>query len=168
MKTYPLVLLFVALFAIPASAQTVTQSINQTDTELDKYQQAINARLRTFRNEEKKFIADVFTLVEQGRLPKKLVDRSFLWVQKKRPHSNLKFIYFERVLRILATKARKPLPAFDTSIYNLRGSSTVAGTTVGASTVGGSTVPSHAIGASVQNGNVVKGNTVKGNTARDR
>ncbi len=167
MKTI-LPVLFVVLFAVPTTAQNVAQAINQTDTELDKYEQAINVRLRTFRNEEKQFISDVFDLVRQGRLPKDLVDRSFLWVQKKRPHSNLKFIYFERVLRILATKTRKPLPAFDTSIYNMRGSSTVAGTTVGSSTVGGTTVPANIIGGSVQGGVTIPGTTVRGSVSRDR
>lgn len=167
MKAF-LPILFVALFALPTYSQNVSQAINQTDTELEKYEQAINARLRTFRNEEKKFISDVFELVKQGQLPKELVDRSFLWVQKKRSKSNLKFIYFERVLRILATKARRPLPAFDTSIYNLRGSSTVAGTTVGGSTVGGTSTAGSVIGGSVQRGVTIPGSTVRGTVSKDR
>ena len=147
------------LFALPSAlcAQGGSVNTNQTTNELDRYEATINATLRTFRDEEKKFIADSIELVRQGKLPQEIIDRSFLWVRKNRRHSRYRFIYFERVMRVYATRSRATIPAFDYSIYNLSGSQTfkengfngisVSAGVIGNSSFGGTTNGSFVIPA---------------------
>ena len=93
---------------------------DQTVNDLERYEASINVMLRTFRDEEKQYISDVFDLIRDGTLPKELVDRSLQWVRKNRWYSNYRFIYFERVLRIHADNLEIALPDFDYSIYTIR------------------------------------------------
>lgn len=112
------------LFAIPmagnqsADAQTFTPE-NFTDKRFLQYEQQLNAILLTRRDEERAFINDLVTQVRMGKLPSKLIQTSFNWVQKKRPGTNFPFIYFERVLRLQASRAGIPrtIPPFDFAIY---------------------------------------------------
>ena len=101
-----------------ANAQTFTPE-NFADQRFEQYEQQLNAILKTRRDEERKFISDLVLNVRAGKLPSKLIQTSFKWVQKKRPDTNFPFIYFEKVLRIQATKAGIPstIPAYDFGIY---------------------------------------------------
>jgi hypothetical protein len=100
------------------NAQTFTPE-NFTDQRFEQYEQQLNAILKTRRDEERKFISDLVLNVRAGKLPSKLIQTSFKWVQKKRPDTNFPFIYFEKVLRIQATKAGIPstIPEYDFGIY---------------------------------------------------
>ena len=98
------------------SAQAQSDGANR----LEKYEATVNAVLHTHRDEEKKFISDVFKLVEKGRVPQKIVDQSLSWVRIHRSKTKHPFVYFERILRFHAKKLDILLPAFDYSIYNRR------------------------------------------------
>jgi hypothetical protein len=52
--------------------------------------------LRARRPVEFKFIDQVLDLVDEGKLPTKLVERCFLWSRNKQPYP---FPYFERSVR---------------------------------------------------------------------
>ena len=79
----------------------------------------IRDSLKTRRDEERKFVKDIVLNVRAGKMPSKLIQTSFKWVQNKRPKTNFPFIYFERVLRLQASRAGIPtaVPAFDFGIY---------------------------------------------------
>ena len=115
---------FVSLMAVFSSSRDVNAQTfapeNFTDQRFEQYEQQLNAILLTRRDEERQFISSIVTQVRAGRLPSKLVQTSFRWVQKKRPDTNFPFIYFERVLRLQATAAGLPntIPPFDFDIYN--------------------------------------------------
>ena len=47
------------------------------------------------------FVAKVVALVDVGRLPRDLVESTFLWARKKRPYP---FPYFERGLKVRAAQ----------------------------------------------------------------
>lgn len=125
-----------------AKAQTFAPE-TFTDQRFEQYEQQLNAILKTRRTEERQFISDLVANVRAGKLPSKLIQTSFRWVQKKRPQTNFPFIYFERVLRLQATKAGIPstIPDYDFAIYRqfdngvrpyIRGGSpTVQGPSVG-------------------------------------
>ena len=99
-------------------AQTFTPE-NFTDSRFLKYEQQLNAILLTRRTEERKFISDIVANVRAGKLPSRLIQTSFKWVQQKRPRANFPFIYFEKVLRLQADKAgiASTVPPFDFGIY---------------------------------------------------
>jgi hypothetical protein len=92
---------------------------NFTDARFLQYEQQLNAILKTRRNEEREFIAQIVSQVRQGKIPAQIVQTSFHWVHKKRPRTNFPFIYFEKVLRLQATKIGigDNVPDFDFSIY---------------------------------------------------
>jgi hypothetical protein len=143
----PMFTCFVAVclgFGIPnAKAQTFTPE-NFTDTRFLQYEQQLNAILKTRRDEERKFISDLVKNVREGKLPSKLIQTSFKWVQKKRPKTNFPFIYFEKVLRIQATKAGIPgtIPPYDFSIYRQFNNGVQNFTRGGSSTAQGPGLPS--------------------------
>lgn len=87
------------------------------------YERKLNAVLKTRRDEEKKFVADVVEQVKLNRIPDKLVVASWRYAREKRPNTKYPFIYFEKVLRILATKLELEdyIPPFDYSIYGSAG-----------------------------------------------
>jgi hypothetical protein len=90
-----------------------------TDKRFEQYEQQLNAILKTRRDEERKFISDIVLNVREGKLPSKIIQTSFRWVQKKRPDTNFPFIYFERLLRLQVAKAgiEETVPPFDFNIY---------------------------------------------------
>ena len=61
----------------------------------------MKAALQTATPEENGFIEKVSELVVQDRLPRKVVDSTFLWARKK-PQN--KFQYFKRGLKVRAAK----------------------------------------------------------------
>jgi len=56
--------------------------------------------LRARRPEETEFIEEVARLVNSGKLPRKLVDSTFIWALRRR--TNYPFPAFERALRLQA------------------------------------------------------------------
>lgn len=58
--------------------------------------------LKARRPEETEFIAEVARLVDTGRLPRKLVDSTFMWAMRRR--QTYPFPAFERALRLQADR----------------------------------------------------------------
>lgn len=118
---------FVVVFCLFANPIDSTRCVNAqtfapesfTDQRFLQYEQKLNAILKTRRDEERKFVKDIVLNVRAGKMPSKLIQTSFKWVQNKRPKTNFPFIYFERVLRLQASRAGIPtaVPAFDFGIY---------------------------------------------------
>jgi hypothetical protein len=67
--------------------------------------------------EEKKFVADVVQLVEQGHLPEALVNEAFFY-SIQRYGGPMPFPYFERILRIQAERVKAQVPNFDRTVYS--------------------------------------------------
>lgn len=88
-----------------------------------EYERKLNAILKTRRDEEKQFVAEVVEQVRLGKIPSKLVATSFDWVRNERPLTRYPFIYFEKVLRIQATALGlgDEIPEFDYEIYRSAG-----------------------------------------------
>jgi hypothetical protein len=119
-------LLVIALWSVVAGwdAQSVQAQSGVDDGEVrlrfDRYEEKINALLKTRRNEEKQFIADVMAKVRAGEIPEPLIETSYKWVLNKKPDTKYPFVYFERVLRLQAEKVGVEIPAFDYEIYRTR------------------------------------------------
>jgi len=64
-------------------------------------QEQLEDGLLARRPAEFKFIARVVKLVEQNKLPRKLVVETFQYARKKRPYP---YVYFERALKIRAAR----------------------------------------------------------------
>jgi hypothetical protein len=61
----------------------------------DQLEKGLKARLPS----EFAFIQTVVILVDNGTLPRSLVDSTFFWVRKNRGHKKYMVPYFERILR---------------------------------------------------------------------
>ena len=99
----------------------VPERVNAQDfseLSLPQLQLQLNSILRTRRDEEKAFIASVIKLIEQNKLPRKLVFTSFKYVRNKKLKTNRPFVYFVQVLRFLGARENAPVPTFDFSIYS--------------------------------------------------
>jgi hypothetical protein len=85
-----------------------------------EYERQLNAMLKTRRDEEKQFVAEVINQIRLEKIPSKLVTTSFEWVRNKRPDTEYPFVYFERVLRLQAKRLQlgNEIPAFDYRIYS--------------------------------------------------
>jgi hypothetical protein len=151
-----------------AFAQVDGNQTDQTQDELARYEATVIATLRVVRKEEVKFINDVFDLIRKGKLPQFVLDRSFLWVRKNRLYSPYPFIYFERVLRIYASRVKAELPAFDYEIYNTGGSKTFSGTSFNSRTFQSTTQGSFTQGAITQGSTVEKEKTFGSKTFSPR
>ena len=114
---------FSTLFGISAASQSAVadelSGTNFTPGQFIEYEQQLNALLKTRRQEEQDFIAQVVQQVRRGRIPSKLVSTSYGWIRTKRPGTKYPFIYFEKVLRLQANAANlgNEIPNFDLSIY---------------------------------------------------
>ena len=82
------------------------------------YEKQLQAVLKTRLPEEKEYVSDVVDLVRAEKLPKSIVDRSWLWVRSNRPSTQYPFVYFERILQAQGKKFELPVPKFDESIYS--------------------------------------------------
>lgn len=105
------------------SSQVRAQSgVDDADVRLrfERYEEKINALLKTRRDEEKQFIADLMAKVRTGEIPEPLIETSYKWVLNKKPDTKYPFVYFERVLRLQAEKLQVEIPAFDYEIYRTR------------------------------------------------
>lgn len=74
--------------------------------------QALEKGLKARRKSEFAFIALVVKKVEQGELPKQMVERTFLWARDHRQPYPMP--YFEKALQIQAKKLRVELDFTDT------------------------------------------------------
>lgn len=74
--------------------------------------QALEKGLQARRPSEFKFIALVIKKVEQGKLPVKMVERTFLWA--RRQQQEFPMPYFEKAMQIQAKKLGVDLPFTDT------------------------------------------------------
>lgn len=92
----------------------------QDDAYFQQYEEQLNAILKTRRDEEKAFVGAIVEQIRLGNLTTRLVNTSFKWVRTKRAHVNYPFVYFERVLRLLAQKQgiADVIPPFDKDLYN--------------------------------------------------
>lgn len=109
--TTAIVFLIVAGLLSPTlSAQDVVNNRKPT------LEERLTFALRVRTNAEKKFVKDVVKLVDTGKLPQKIVDEAFFWVQrelerKKKGDPNAKkyiekypFFYFREILKLNAKK----------------------------------------------------------------
>jgi hypothetical protein len=85
-----------------------------------QYETQLNAILKTRLDEEKEFVKEIVDQVKAENLSTRLINTSFKWVRNKRPNVKNSFVYFERVLRILAKSqgVSEFIPAFDPGIYS--------------------------------------------------
>ena len=106
-------------FAVAGNNSAVAQSNDQFSPErLREYERQLNAVLKTRKDEERQFIGLLVGQIGTGAVSPQLVQTSFKWVRKKRPDTTFPFLYFERVLRIMATQqgVGDQIPPFDMSI----------------------------------------------------
>ena len=106
-------------FAVAGDNTSPAQSSDQFSPErLQEYERQLNAVLKTRKDEERQFIGLLVGQIGAGAVSPQLVQTSFKWVRKKRPGTTFPFLYFERVLRIMATQqgVGDAIPPFDMSI----------------------------------------------------
>lgn len=120
-------------FATLAGSSLESGSVNTGTSELlddaffVQYETQLNAILRTRLDEEKEFVKGIVEQVRAENISTRLVNTSFKWVRNKRPNVKNSFIYFERVLRILATSqgVGEFIPEFDPNVYSLTSTGTL-------------------------------------------
>lgn len=106
-------------FAVQGNDASIVQSGDQfSPARLQEYERQLNAVLKTRRTEERQFIQRLVTQIGTGAVSTELVQTSFKWVRKKRPDTPFPFLYFERVLRIIAQQqgVGDQIPPYDTSV----------------------------------------------------
>jgi len=109
-------------FTVQGNDASPTQSADQFSAErLIEYERQLNSILRTRRVEERAFISQLVAQIEAGAVSTELVQTSFRWVKKKRPLTPFPFLYFERVVRIIATQQGigDQIPPFDSSVVGM-------------------------------------------------
>ncbi len=84
----------------PVPSPPTLQDANTSGANID-LKDALEKGLKARRPEEFKFIERVVFLVEQGVLPKRLVQSTFFWARKK---PRVQAFYFERALKIRARR----------------------------------------------------------------
>jgi hypothetical protein len=106
-------------FEVQGNDATTAQSGDQfSPARLQEYERQLNAVLKTRRVEERQFIKSLVAEIGTGGVSTELVQTSFKWVRKKRPDTPVPFLYFERVLRIIATQQGQGdrIPLFNASV----------------------------------------------------
>ncbi len=88
------------------SSAWLDASQTQGPTLRDQLEKGLKARLP----EEFEFVDTVVTMVDNGTLPRDMVDGVFFWVRKNRNQRKYMFPYFERLLRLKAQKAGIAIP----------------------------------------------------------
>ena len=101
------IIMGVLALAIPPSIAGAGPASATARAQLDA--KTIQAGLRTADADENAYIAYVVTLVNQGRLPRPMVDASFQWARRRAP-SHKKFQYFKHALIHQAGRIRIRLP----------------------------------------------------------
>jgi len=94
-------LMALALFALtglPGTSARAEEPVGGAD--VISLEDQLTTGLKARRPEEKEFIEEVARLVTIGKLPRKLVDSTFMWALRRR--TNYPFPAFERALRLQA------------------------------------------------------------------
>ncbi len=120
-------------FATLAGNSLETDSVNTGTSEIVddaffvQYETQLNAILKTRLEQEKEFVKGIVDQVRAENLSTRLINTSFKWVRNKRPNVKNSFIYFERVLRILANRQGlgEFIPEFDPKVYSLTSTGTL-------------------------------------------
>ncbi|MGN6547052.1 MAG: hypothetical protein ACTHK7_18500 [Aureliella sp.] len=102
-----------SLVALPAHAQNVPGEFdaNQAETnpgEIVRLEDQLQNGLRTFTPEQRQYVSQVVALVEQGRLPRAMVNVVYTWALKRNPSVPLP--YFQVALRALAERRGIAVP----------------------------------------------------------
>ena len=99
-KCSPAVFLFLAgaLSVLPDTWTRAEEPVS--GAEVISLEDQLKTGLKARRPEETEFIEEVARLVNTGRLPRKLVDSTFMWALRRR--TNYPFPAFERALRLQA------------------------------------------------------------------
>lgn len=106
-------------FEVQGNDATIAQSGDQfSPARLQEYERQLNAVLKTRRDEERQFIKSLVSQIGSGTVSTEIVQTSFKWVRRKRPDTPFPFLYFERVLRIIATQQGQGgnIPPFNASV----------------------------------------------------
>ncbi|MCR9117000.1 MAG: hypothetical protein NXI22_08665 [bacterium] len=77
--------------------------------EVRELNEVLKARLYARRDEEIAYIDAVTKMVDEGKLPRSLVQSTYLWARYKKPRP---FIYFQRALQLRAEKMDLKTPPF--------------------------------------------------------
>jgi hypothetical protein len=98
----PVVFLFLslALSALPGPNAFAEEPVG--GAQVISLEDQLNTGLKTRRPEETEFIEKVARLVNEGKLPRKLVDSTFMWAVRRR--QTYPFPAFERALRLQADR----------------------------------------------------------------
>ena len=96
----PAVFLFlaIALCGMPGTWTRADETVG--GAEVISLEDQLKTGLKARRPEETEFIEEVARLVNAGKLPRKLVDSTFMWALRRR--TNYPFPAFERALRLQA------------------------------------------------------------------
>ena len=92
--------LAVALSALPGSHARADEPVG--GAQVISLEDQLNTGLKTRRPEETAFVEGVARLVNEGKLPRKLVDSTFTWAVRRR--QTYPFPAFERALRLQADR----------------------------------------------------------------
>jgi len=93
-------LLSLALSALPGPGAFAEEPVG--GAQVISLEDQLNTGLKTRRPEETEFIEKVARLVNEGKLPRKLVDSTFMWAVRRR--QTYPFPAFERALRLQADR----------------------------------------------------------------
>jgi hypothetical protein len=93
-------LLSLALSALPGPGAFAEEPVG--GGRVISLEDQLNTGLKTRRPEETEFVEEVARLVNEGKLPRKLVDSTFSWAVRRR--QTYPFPAFERALRLQADR----------------------------------------------------------------
>ncbi|HVX59970.1 MAG TPA: hypothetical protein VHC19_05210 [Pirellulales bacterium] len=104
-----------SLWREPAAAQDVQSLIVTDGTTRVSLKVQLEKGLRAMRPQDYAFLNVVLLQVEEGKLPRDLVEMSFLWARRQRAY---RVQYFENVLRALAAREGVVFDTGDVSSFN--------------------------------------------------
>lgn len=70
----------------------------------------LNFGLRTFQPQQQAFINDIVARVDNGQLPRSMVNVVFVWARKRKP--TIPYPYFEIAMRLLSERRGIVLPIY--------------------------------------------------------
>ena len=91
-------LMMLAFSALPVTGARTDEPVG--GAEVISLEDQLKTGLKARRPEETEFVEEVARLVNTGKLPRKLVDSTFMWALRRR--TNYPFPAFERALRLQA------------------------------------------------------------------
>jgi hypothetical protein len=119
LANYTLSSLFAALASISSGTAIAQEGLDLSFNDAERMmsfntvelRDQLNFGLRTFTPQQKQFIDQVVARVDNGTLPRAMVNVVFVWSRKRKP--NAPFPYFEIAMRLLAERRGVTLPTFD-------------------------------------------------------